>query len=1140
MKRTFVPPSGDRNAKLAIVGEQPGFQEVKYRKPFIGPAGRGLDECLAMTRIQRSNIYITNVIKDLDAPLKHYIDIDSRGKWKISEQGYQYIQELADELKSLPNLNVVVACGNIALLALANRAGITKWRGSVIESTIVPGLKVVPTFHPATFIPPKFNFLNKPLICEDLLKAKYESEFSWIERKERNVTIKPSFDEVIATLNHCYEIGLRGQTIGIDIEVINGELDCISFAWSDTQSMSIPFRYQQGDYFTPEQEYEIMLLIAKIIQEERISKVGANFIFDLQFLFRKYGIRPRGNIHCTQIAQKIAFPDFPAGLDFVTTMHTDVPYYKDDGKQWMKMGTGSWEEWWTYNGMDAIVPVEAIPKQLQILAKQINEETYERQRRLIEPLIYMSERGIRIDVEGMMGYKEQQQAELDKLAEELNREVGHEINYNSPEQLKHYFYEELGLRPYVNRKTGKKTTDIDALKRIYRSGGPGSKAARLMLDIRSLSKRISTYLNIGKVDQDGRYRSSYKPVGAETGRISSGETIFGTGGNQQNWPHDLLRFFLADEGYILYSMDLSQIENRIVAYVGGVVSQIEAFEQGIDLHRLTASIIFDKPYDQISSKDGSSLLGDGRQSERYWGKKCKFSNCQVLSESGWIDISEAYKTKCKIAQWHVDGTISFEYPTDWYVDDFEGESVIIYNQRIYQEATPEHKRPLVYEDGRVIDKTINNYPKSGKYKAPLSGIYNGGITLNKYVLMLMVAFQADGHWSGNSIQFNLTKERKINRLKYILDKGGFAYSGTKTINVSAKNSVCKFIRMVMGRSKSFGPWLLELGQESLRIILDELLHWDGYTDRARKQYFTTDLVNAIWIQTIAHLCNKAAIISHQDNSVTSSFGKKILYRLTIRDSASPATHAINRQKRFRSGKIYCPTMPSGYFLCREHGLISVTGNSNHAINYSVGYKTFALTNEMPESEAKYVLEKVHKGYPQIRNGYHQVIQNMLKKNRIVTNLMGRRRLFLGPIIPSPPNVPKSACENTYREAYAHLPQSTTADKINEHGVEYVYYNQHLFKPIELLTQIHDAIVFQIPLSIPWEEHARMLLLIKESLEQPLYWHDREIKTPADLSIGFNMCKEEMKELKSKEIPTDIGKLADLLRKIYYELCTTSE
>jgi len=351
-----------------------------------------------------------------------------------------------------------------------------------------------------------------------------------------------------------------------------------------------------------------------------------------------------------------------------------------------------------------------------------------------------------------------------------------------------------------------------------------------MLDIRSLSKRISTYLNVGKVDIDGRYRSSYKPVGTETGRLSSGETIFGTGGNQQNWPHDLLRFFIFDEGYIGYSFDLSQIENRIVAYVGGVIPQIKAFEAGIDLHRLTASVIFDKPYDQISSEEGSSSLGDGRQSERYWGKK-----------------------------------------------------------------------------------------------------------------------------------------------------------------------------------------------------------------------------------------------------------------------------------------------------------------GNHAINYDVQYKTFALKNEMRENEAKLVLETIHRGYPQIRGGYHVIIQEMLKRNRMVTNLFNRNRLFLGPVIPAPPFIPKSACENTYREAYAQLAQSTCADKINEHGLLYVYETKHLFKLIELLAQIHDSIVFQIPLFLPWIEHARMLLLIKRSLEQPLYWRDQEIFTPVDLSIGYCMSKEKMKELKSVEIPTDINKLAEKLESIYNEL-----
>jgi hypothetical protein len=108
----------------------------------------------------------------------------------------------------------------------------------------------------------------------------------------RNIFIKPTFDESIAYLNHCYEVGCRGQTIAIDIEVINREVDCISFGYSPTDSISIPFRDQSGDYFNPSQEHEIMLLVAKIIQSEKISKVGASFIFDTQFLFHKYGIVP--------------------------------------------------------------------------------------------------------------------------------------------------------------------------------------------------------------------------------------------------------------------------------------------------------------------------------------------------------------------------------------------------------------------------------------------------------------------------------------------------------------------------------------------------------------------------------------------------------------------------------------------------------------------------------------------------------------------------------------------------------------------------------------------------------------------------------------------------------------------------------
>ena len=217
---------------------------------------------------------------------------------------------------------------------------------------------------------------------------------------------------------------------------------------------------------------------------------------------------------------------------------------------------------------------------------------------------------------------------------------------------------------------------------------------------------------------------------------------------------------------------------------------------------------------------------------------------------------------------------------------------------------------------------------------------------------------------------------------------------------------------------------------------------------------------------------------------------------------------------------------------RKHLLLKILINT--------GYKKFALVNEITEREGKFILERIARAYPQIKQGYQALIQNMLRENRTVTNLFDRSRLFLGPIIPSYPNVSKSACEATFREAYAQFPQSTCADKINEQGLEYIYYNQDLFAPIELLAQIHDSVVFQIPLSVPWEEHAKMLLLIKKSLETSLYWHDIEIKTPVDLAIGFDMCKENMIELKSKDIPEDGFKLTEKLKKVYNELTTTNK
>ena len=812
-RHSYVPPSGPRDARIVLVGEQPGKIEVQRRKPFCGPAGNELSNCMEAAKIPRTECYFTNVIKDIDRPLRDYINIKGRST-SMLPFGQEYIDELRDELAAL-NPNVVVAVGNVALYALCSRTGITKWRGSILESTLIPGLKIIPTIHPATIIPPKFVYLNKHLLTHDLTLARRQSEFPEIKLTERHFRTGPTFYDSMSYLDDMIYEGLHNKTIAFDIEIHNMQVSCISFSADATHAISIPFVDSKGDYYTIEQEAEIWLRIASLLEHPAIRKVGQNVIFDNSFLLRRYGIKTK-NVDDTMVAQQIITADYPKGLDFICSMWTDLPYYKDEGKQWFKVG-GKWETLWEYNARDSIACSIALPKQLSEIDNMQNLPTYERQRLLIEPLTFMMENGICADVVGMTKAFNSADTRIAELQEELNNAAGQSLNPNSPKQLKEYFYNLRRVKPY--KKGGKPTTNDDALKRLARRG---FSEASIIQEMRRVNKQRANYLDPSHVDPDGRIRCSYNPVGTRYSRISSSKNIFGTGMNLQNWPHSMLRYLTADPGYIYYSFDLSQFENRVVAYVGNVCQMIEAFETGQDVHSLTAGLIFDKPANEISRVDGSCNLGDGQHSERFWGKK-----------------------------------------------------------------------------------------------------------------------------------------------------------------------------------------------------------------------------------------------------------------------------------------------------------------ANHGLNYDLGYKSFALYYEIPENDAKYIIEKYHTAYPGVRQTFHAHVRRQLSKDRTLTNLLGRRTRFLG-----------RWEHKLFKEAYSCIPQGTCGDLINERGLEYIYYNQELFPNMQLLTQVHDSVGFQLPLNDSWLDHAHQLNLIKRSLETPLSWRVRDFVVPVDLTIGLNMG--EVVEIGHKKWPDTNIKLAQMLEENYVQLLNKEE
>jgi DNA polymerase-1 len=449
-------------------------------------------------------------------------------------------------------------------------------------------------------------------------------------------------DDIEQFIARCRKL----DRVAYDIEVRGMELSHIAIASEPNMSVCIPFVNGQVDYWNPEQEAHIMCLLEGLLEDPNVEKIGQNLSFDATFLYSKYSIVGKP-LQDTMIAAGILYPDFPKGLDFLVAQYCDgEPYYKDDGKEWFKNPFGSEEIFRRYNAMDSAVLMEIFPKQEEELKKQGNWKAYEKQRGLLHPLVYAGNKGIKMDIDAMQNASMDCSRNITALQEQLNELAGKELNPNSPKQLKEYFYIEKRQKAYT--KNGNITVDDKALKRM---SAKGMKEADVILDLRKERKMQGTYYEM-KLDPDNRLRCSFNPVGTAQGRISSSKTIRGTGANLQNQPWQMNALMLADDGHILINQDLGQAENRVVAFVSGESKMMRAFEEGIDIHTQTASMIYELKPEEVS-KD-----------QRDWGKRANhglnydlgyrsFALYYQITEKEAKNIVEKYHHIYKgVREWH--------------------------------------------------------------------------------------------------------------------------------------------------------------------------------------------------------------------------------------------------------------------------------------------------------------------------------------------------------------------------------------------------------------------------------------------------------------------------------------------------------
>jgi len=249
-----------------------------------------------------------------------------------------------------------------------------------------------------------------------------------------------------------------------------------------------------------------------------------------------------------------------------------------------------------YCGLDSMLTLE-IMGELRNLRNE-PPAIYGFSRALQAPYLEIMQRGFAVDRIARTHAAEGLRIRIEKVQTLLNRLAvaawGKPLNPRSPQQLRDFFYSAMRLpEVWISQKGERKlSTNREALEKLeqYMQARPFISC---ILTIRDLAKQLEVFAT--DIDADGRFRTSYNVAGTETGRMSSSENAFGTGGNAQNISPALRYVFVADPGWKLCVIDLEQVEARDVGFFCGTIlgdwSYLDACESG-DLHTTNATRIW--------------------------------------------------------------------------------------------------------------------------------------------------------------------------------------------------------------------------------------------------------------------------------------------------------------------------------------------------------------------------------------------------------------------------------------------------------------------------------------------------------------------------------------------------------------------
>jgi uracil-DNA glycosylase family 4 len=654
-----VPSCGPVDAEVMIVGEAAGVTELEQGKPFVGKAGYLLNQCLQEAGWKRSELYIANTCRC--RPTNGTADRPPSVKEKKACQHF-----LLEEIEVIkPKL--VILLGNTPLSVFSRKSKITEMRGKPFEQN---GITFFPTYHPSFILRmPAYRHV----FVSDLRRARGITEDDVLDPEKIEVTICRTREEA----DKCVAEALKAEVVAIDTETTglqpwneSQRVLCAAVACGEDKTFAIPMTEWGKESLRP------------LLESNEVKKVFHNAKFDTSFLMKE-GLNTERVVFDTSIAAHLLDENRSLKLEHLAVEVLGAKPWKSmvSFEDWQgtvdeMLADPKSDTLMRYNGIDANMTLRlyAVLKP-NLLKNEKFLNTFTRISMPLVPVLRDAERyGMMIDVpyletlqkelEGKLeqsvvvmneaipeSYKEKKRQEYEadlldkymnqittrKKAEKLGLSVEEvarqrtaealekkpfvfEFNWNSGDQLAELFFSEdgLGYEPPKMAESGKRpSTDEESLKAI----GEDSPTVAALLAHKADTKFLTTYVKPWQemCDSGHRLHTSFNITGTVTGRLSSSNP------NLQNCPRDRTtrNAFIAPKGWKILQLDYSQLEMRVAAQVAPEMTMRKAYQDGVDLHTLTAC--------NITGKDPKDIT----KAERTAAKATNFGMLYGISTAGF-------------------------------------------------------------------------------------------------------------------------------------------------------------------------------------------------------------------------------------------------------------------------------------------------------------------------------------------------------------------------------------------------------------------------------------------------------------------------------------------------------------------------